>query len=350
MKFLLLILGVPLAMLLGCNSAKENKKAQEASTSIETNSGLTIAFGSCNRQDLLQPLWPAILEENPQLWIWLGDNIYGDTYDMEVMAQKYIRQKQQPDYHQLREATEIIGTWDDHDYGVNDGGASYSQKEQSQQLMLDFMDVAPGSARRRQEGVYSAHSYNHKDLHLKVLLLDTRYFRDPLQRDQGRYIPSPTGTMLGQPQWAWLEIQLQDALTDLFIIGSSIQVLSNQHPYEKWANFPQERQKLLELISQTTASGVIFLSGDRHIAEISRLQNPELPYQVYDVTSSGLTHSWEAFPGELNPYRVGEVVTTLNYGLLHISATDQRILVQVSIKGEGQTIKLQERIQFDRKQ
>ncbi len=43
-----------------------------------------IAFGSCAGQDQPQPIWEAVLAQDPQLWIWAGDNIYGDTEDMEL--------------------------------------------------------------------------------------------------------------------------------------------------------------------------------------------------------------------------------------------------------------------------
>lgn len=68
---------------------------------------------------------------------------------------------------------------------------------------------------------------------------------------------------------------------------SGIQVLSEHHGWEAWANFPRERERLFELLRRTRAEGVVFLSGDRHFAEFSRRQEPGL-YPLYDITSSGL--------------------------------------------------------------
>src|SRR5262245_32714787 len=48
-----------------------------------------IAFGSCAKQDKPQPIWNAVVELNPQLFVFLGDNIYADTLDMDVMRAKY---------------------------------------------------------------------------------------------------------------------------------------------------------------------------------------------------------------------------------------------------------------------
>ncbi|MEM9158384.1 MAG: alkaline phosphatase D family protein [Verrucomicrobiota bacterium] len=97
-----------------------------------------IAFGSCAKQTLEQPIWVAVGKFNPDVWIWMGDNIYGDTEDMEVMAKKYAIQKNKPGYAKLRELAEVIGTWDDHDYGINNGGKEFSAKAGSQKALLDF--------------------------------------------------------------------------------------------------------------------------------------------------------------------------------------------------------------------
>lgn len=110
-----------------------------------------IAFGSCNRAEKAQPVWPAVLQFRPQLWIWSGDIIYADTTDMVRMAHLYQQQKTQPDYQKLLACCRVIGTWDDHDYGRNDGGRDYPRKIDSQRLLLDFSMSRPavvGVARR----------------------------------------------------------------------------------------------------------------------------------------------------------------------------------------------------------
>jgi alkaline phosphatase D len=42
-----------------------------------------IAFGSCANQDHPQPVWDAIVVTQPELFLFLGDNVYADTEDME---------------------------------------------------------------------------------------------------------------------------------------------------------------------------------------------------------------------------------------------------------------------------
>ena len=128
--------------LFGCLTLAGCRTPKSGTASVTQNKPLTtIAFGSCSDQKRPQPLWDDIVAQKPDLWIWLGDNIYGDSENMDTLRAKYARQKSNPVYQQLRQSTPIIGVWDDHDYGVNDGGKEYPKRKESQQLMLDFLDV-----------------------------------------------------------------------------------------------------------------------------------------------------------------------------------------------------------------
>ncbi len=129
----------------GCQMAKKAASEKEAlyeGQKWNTKRAITtIAFGSCDRQDLPQDIWKAVAQNQPDLWIWTGDNIYGDSDDMKVLHDKYMKQKSGKDYSAFRKKTQITGIWDDHDFGVNDGGKEYPYKRESKKLMLDFLDV-----------------------------------------------------------------------------------------------------------------------------------------------------------------------------------------------------------------
>ncbi len=288
-----------------------------------------IAFGSCARESLEQPIWKTVLQAEPQVWIWLGDNVYGDTEDSNILAAKYAALKAKPGYTALREICEVVGTWDDHDFGVNNGGKEYAAKGMSQQALLDFLDTPKDSSRRKQEGVYWSHTYGQGDRQVKIILLDCRYHRDD---------PSDSnGDILGKAQWAWLEQQLRGSQARLNIVASGIQVIPEDHRYEKWAQFPKARKRLFDLIRDSRAKGVVFLSGDRHIAEISRVNLEGLSYGLYDVTSSSLTHSWTSFPGELNRHRVGEVFSENNFGLIEVDWNNGVASISIrNIEGKSQ--------------
>ncbi len=279
---------------------------------------LTIAFGSCNRQDKPQDYWQTISSHDPYVWLWLGDNVYSDTEDMEKMAADYARQKEAPQYAAFVQKTPLLyGIWDDHDYGVNDGGKEWPHKDAAKELMLDFLDVPATAAVRKHPGGYQSYLVEQAGLTVKVILLDTRYFRDPTMpptRKGHRYGQHETGDVLGEEQWSWLEQELRGSTADAHLIASSIQVLPQEHGYEKWDLFPTARRRLLELLAETRPALLLLLSGDRHLAEISRVEENGFP--IHEITASGLTHSYTG-ADEPNPYRISPLSGERNYGLLH---------------------------------
>ena len=314
--------------------------AQQNVLKATDNQEVVIAFGSCDNQRLPNDLWDDIANQNPVVWIWGGDNVYCDTNDMTELAKCYDSKLQDPKYKNFKEKINITGTWDDHDYARNDGGEEFEHKKASQQLFLDFMNVPKNDARRKQEGVYN-------DLIIKtaagksiqILNLDTRYFRSALTPNPSakkRYMPQETGTILGEAQWQWLEKKLMNSKSDFNIIVSSIQVLSDRHGFESWGNMPNEVKKLESLIARSKAKGVIIVSGDRHIAEFSKKSLPGLTYPLVDFTSSGLTHVYEAFKSEDNPYRIGNVINKKNFGILRINMMEKK--VSFEIRGDGNIV------------
>ncbi|KAA8514708.1 hypothetical protein F0562_017887 [Nyssa sinensis] len=273
-----------------------------------------IAFGSCANQSAPQPIWDAIINFDPQIFIWLGDNIYGDNRhpfklfgkertvgpwknvprfvpsSEHEMQSRYKKAKNNPGYSRLQEKTKVIGTWDDHDYGLNDAGKEFGGKINNQRLLLDFLDEPQDSPRRKQAGVYASYTFGPVGRQIKVILLDTRYHRDPLFSD---------GSILGSLQWTWLEKELTGPPSAITIIGSSIQVISNLSAttgplfyMESWGRFPKERTRLFKLISDSKRGGVFFISGDVHFGEVTRYDCASV-YPLYDITSSGLTQAVE---------------------------------------------------------
>jgi len=313
-----------------------------ACTPTEPTPPTVIAFGSCAHQNDEQPFWTTIAGHQPELWIWLGDIVYGDTENMDTLRTKYQRLADKPPYQQFIASVPVIGVYDDHDYGVNDGDKNYPYKKESRDILFDFLKVPANAAERNREGAYMSYQYTMNGHNIKVLLLDTRYFRDTLDRipdQQYRpYIPNPTGDVLGEAQWNWLKGQLADQNTDLFIIGSSIQVISSQHPFEKWANFPTARQRLYRTLAAAKPKGVLIISGDRHIAEFSVEEVEGLPYPLYDFTSSGLTHTWRnSMSQEENQYRDGDLIIHKNFGLIKVEAGDP-LRLTMEVRGDNDSL------------
>jgi alkaline phosphatase D len=261
---------------------------------------------------------------------------------MDTLRAKYAKQNANSDYQLLKASTPLIGIWDDHDYGINDGGKNYAQKKASRDLMFDFLNVPLDAPERKREGGYSAHTYGAGEHQVKVILLDGRYFRDTLSRVNRVYQINATGQILGDAQWKWLENELKTSTARVNFIVSGIQFLPTEHAYEKWANFPQEREKLLNLIASSGVQNPILLSGDRHIAEIMKLVDSRFPNGLYEVTASGLTHTWSGIAEEKNSLRVSNLIAQLNYGLATFDWAKGEVLVE--IKGENGHIHAQQTI------
>ncbi|MEN7549105.1 alkaline phosphatase D family protein [Rapidithrix thailandica] len=340
--FIPFLLGI---LLMNCSPSKGQKENEVIQA--EAPETMRIAFGSCSDEDERQPLWSVINQHHPDVWIWLGDNIYGDTEDMTVLKQKYTLQKSHTEYQYLINHAQVLGIWDDHDYGVNDGGKEYPMKKESKQAMLEFLDVPQENPVWQREGAYQSKVLGEGGQKVKVILLDSRYFRDalaPSSDPEQRYVINEEGDILGEAQWQWLEQELTGSDAAIHLIGNGIQIIPEEQGFEKWANFPKARKRLFDLLAKVKAQNVILLSGDRHMAEISKMEVPGLAQPVYEITSSGLTHTWSEKRDEPNRYRVGEMVVEKNFALLKIEWSDAGLSVQTEIRGENDSLYLSQKI------
>ena len=299
----------------------------------------SIAFGSCNNQKKDQTIWPYIAHDEPDLWIWSGDIIYADTEDMRVKAAEYQKQKINPAYQRFMAQVPILGIYDDHDYGVNDACKTYPKKVESCALLLDFLDVPKDNPAHKRNGAYQSYSFGPEGKRVKIIILDTRYNRDTLAANPkgvgAKYLPNRTGDVLGFDQWKWFEKQLSKSDADVHVIISSIQVIPKEHDFEKWANFPAARHKFFKTIRKANPANPIIVSGDRHIAEISMMEVEDLDYPLYEVTSSGMTHTWKEYRVEPNQFRVGDLMNKLNYGIIRIDWSGEKPALTAEIKGVG---------------
>ena len=288
-----------------------------------------ICFGSCSKESKDQPILDTIVKENTDIFIYLGDNIYGDTKDMTVLKAKYNKLGCKPEFQRLYESCKVLATWDDHDYGVNDGGKYYSKKAESKEIFLDFWEEPLYSERRNHTGIYHSEYYGDASHLVQIILLDCRTFRDDLKGNLfGGYdeLLDSNATMLGVEQWNWLRNELLKPAT-FRIICSSTQFSRTHVGYEAWANMPYEKEKMKNLIKDTRANGVVFISGDIHLAELSKQDN-DGAYPIYDMTSSGITQLEDSNP--TNGNRIGQMYKSYNYGKLEFdwSSPDPEIILK----------------------
>ncbi len=281
-----------------------------------------IAFGSCGHQDKPQPVLVTVDSLfKPDIFIYLGDNIYGDSHSMAALRKKYARLAAKFEFQNLKKHSKIIATWDDHDYGKNDAGAEYSKKKASKRVFLKFWNEPKGSPRWKHEGIYTSYQFETKGKKkIQIIVLDNRTFRSKLRkanpekdkRDKNDYSVNDDyhATMLGSQQWRWLEQELSKP-ADIRIICTSTQFCVDYNGYETWANFPLEQSKMIDLIEKTRANGVFFISGDVHYSELN-VGKPEGMYPLYEVTSSGITETWDHV--EPSEFREGQAFQGNNFG------------------------------------
>ena len=288
----------------------------EVTASQETK----IAFGSCNKHQKMNAtsIWTSIERTHPNAFVWLGDAVYADTritfekrkyFGEKFHAEAYAAVKRFPAYERLAKKARILGTWDDHDYGMNNAGKHWEHKETAKELFLDFLDEGKETERRlERDGVYESYSVYEDDeakrgREVQILLLDTRWnFVDGSTPEDGE------ADILGPKQWEWLEKELmKPSNAEVTLIGSSIQVFAELNQMykavnykiarefdksiENWGSFPSNQKRLMRLVSKAKERRVIFLSGDVHVGMIDvRAPGCHLPYESIDATSSGITH------------------------------------------------------------
>jgi alkaline phosphatase D len=295
-------------------------------SSLFSQSKISISFGSCLSQKKDLGILKSISTHSPDHFIFLGDNIYKDSIIIDDKILEYNKLGENIDYRTLRKKSQIFATWDDHDYGINDSGEEYPTKKESQREFLKFFYPKEVEEKMKKEGIYSSEMINFNKLKIHIIILDTRYFRTKLKKKFiffGGYAPNfdETATILGSTQWQWLESELGKE-SDVKIIVSSIQFYNEDHPFEKWGNFPLEKKKLLSLLDQTPSKQNLFLSGDRHISESFVFQTPA-SRQLYEITSSPLNKELPIklhFPSRID--RLGDVLMDSSFG--NIIVTDEK--------------------------
>ena len=265
------------------------------------------------------------------------------------MREKYAQLAAKPGFQKLRETCPILAVWDDHDYGVNDGGEEYPMKVESEAVFHDFFETPENAPVRGYPGTYDVRWFGSLEdgTRLQIVMLDTRYFRSELveldkRSPHGPYDRNrdPQSTILGEAQWKWLEEQLREP-ADLRIVLTSIQLIPQDHHWELWENFPHERKRFLDLLRETETGPIILASGDRHMGEFSALKtdDPSSPgFPVYEMTTSGLTNAGGGRNGEPNRHRVSPInFQSRNFGMMEIDWEKRTMLMELR-DVEGQVV------------
>ena len=218
---------------------------------------ITINFGSCVVPEYDQPLWNDIVTRDPDLFIFTGDATYldyqnadtffNDTFGMWKFTilypfSKYLNisnifginigpnNPKIPDPSTYADTwsktyanipyfdklvsesnTQIIGIYDDHDFGYDDADGFNPHKQLTRQLFIDFFNLTEKIANIPKQGLYYHYPLeielkwndndNDKDSSfiknkiIDIIVLDIHYFSG-LEREDD---------LLGSEQWKWFE-------------------------------------------------------------------------------------------------------------------------------------------------
>jgi alkaline phosphatase D len=287
-----------------------------------------IAFASCYVPQFEQPgVWKVISDRRPELLILMGDNVYQSEEkaepELRELREAYMQLAQESEFVDLRAQAAMFATWDDHDYGRNDAGADFPVRYQSEELFEHVWPLPQKIAdpRKARDGVFHAVIFGPVGKRVQLLMLDTRFFRGPLD--------DPSSTMLGEVQWQWLAGKLRDP-AELRLVVSSIPVLSNRGDAENWHRLSGERARLLGLLN--ASNGVVILSGDSHYAAHYR-DNDSLDFSLNEFTASSLNLPYpaERHAEVLKPdvLRQGRPYFDSNFGWLEIDWAKRNVAFSI---------------------
>ncbi|MFP2994796.1 alkaline phosphatase D family protein [Spongiivirga sp. MCCC 1A20706] len=269
-------------------------------------------------------IFKSIHKKQPDFMLWLGDNTYLREVDWNSRTgflHRYTHTRSLPEMQPLLASTHHYAIWDDHDYGPNNADGSFQLKETASEVFKLFWGN-PNYDVINKGGITG--SFQWADL--EFFLLDNRYFRTSNNNFTTKR------EMLGKTQIDWLINALVSSRAPFKFVAIGGQVLNSEAMYENYATFSQERKYLLDKIREAKIEGVIFLDGDRHHTALSRMQESDRMYPLYDLTCSSLTAGSNNNKEELNVYKLEEtLVGQHNFGILNVSGPRKERVLTINI-------------------
>ena len=227
-----------------------------------------IAFGSCSKADD-QPIFEHIRAAEPDLFLFVGDNHYANSDDLNALRWFYRWGLTRAGRAELQRETPVLATWDDHDYVGNNTDGTAPGKDVALRVFKEYW-ANPSAGTPTVNGVF----FNHRWGDIELFFVDDRYWR------------GLDGTMLGAGQTAWLEQALlqSNATFKLIICGSQWTAAGSN---DSWASFLPARNALFDFMRDNSIEGVVLLSGDVHRSELRVLPRTGA-YDLPEIVSSPL--------------------------------------------------------------
>lgn len=237
----------------------------------------TICFVSCVDTEE-NPLWKDIERIDPDMICLLGDTPYIDSIHLETVRLKHRQFLQIPVFSDLLARIPTVGTWDDHDFGANNGNGRTLEigKKITRQGFVEYRA-------HRQFGTGDEGVYHRIDLGMiDLFLLDPRYFSQTTPSVVNESLP----TCFGRQQWDWLRTELKGSMAPYKVLamGAIWQDKKNSETDDMFT-YLYERDALLDFIRSEGISGVLLIGGDIHVAR-HLLHRDRVGYDLHDFVIS----------------------------------------------------------------
>ena len=269
-------------------------------------------------------VFESIVSAEPDMMLWLGDNVYLREVDFQSYSgylYRYTHTRALPEMQELLKACPNYAIWDDHDYGPNDADASWIHRDWAQEAFKTFWANPSYGAPSGANNIATAFRFND----VEFFLLDNRSQRiHHNNRTQDIHV-------LGDEQIDWLIAALNKSKAPFKMVAVGGQFLNTVDRHENMANFP-ERQEIIDRIEEEHIHGVVFLTGDRHCTDMSRIEL-EGGAVIHDLTVSPLTSSAYDNSDEPNDLRVeGTTVPFRNFAELNFSGPRKNRSLEIIVK------------------
>lgn len=243
-----------------------------------------MAFTSCMHacRQPSQPSWYLLLAQAPDFQLLVGDNVYANTTDRDVLWRKHLEQRRVDEFALVIRSLPTYAVWDDHDYGPNNSDGTEPGKARSLRAFRELF-ANPSYGTDETPGVFYRFSWGDVDF----FMLDGRYHRSP-----NRAPNDDEKRMLGDEQFRWLVDGLKRSQAPFKVLASGSTLEAKES--DSWELYRFAKERLFRVLVKHRIEGVLYLSGDLHACRIDVHPPSETGgYPIYEVISSGIANSSE---------------------------------------------------------
>jgi alkaline phosphatase D len=267
--------------------------------------------------------------------LWLGDNIYlrdPEWTSREGINRRYRYYRSHASMKKLMQAAPHVAIWDDHDFGPDDADASFVNRRWTREMFHRYWPLPYDPPA---DGLYGMVTVGDVD----IFMLDDRSYRYPNRWPA----EAPEKAMYGPAQMQWLKAALVYSRAPFKLVAGGTQFFNKVSraqpgaPYrgETWSNFPAEQESLMRFLAETRIPGVVFLSGDRHLAQMFRIERQGL-YPLHEVTTSPLTAGAIANPVDAernNPEMIpGTMYNDRNFAMITVTGARTKRAISIELR------------------